>query len=69
MNLILILVNVIIVTNVRTETINFYRKNIYKMLDLGSMKISKIQHKKQNPVLVAGFSYEKIPIDFTFFLW
>lgn len=46
MNLILILVNVIIVINVRTETINFYRKNIYKMLDLGSMKISKIQHKK-----------------------
>lgn len=45
MNLILILVNMIIVINVRTETINFYRKKICKMLDLGSMKISKIQHK------------------------
>lgn len=46
MNLILILVNMIIGINVRTETINFYRKKIYKMLDLGSMKISKIQYKK-----------------------
>ena len=53
MNLILILVNVIIVTNVGTETINFYRKNIYKMLDLGSMKISKIQHKKHIHITIS----------------